>query len=91
MSRIDIRHDHDLPHARARKAVQEVANKLAERFEFHSHWEGDVLHFNRGGVEGAIELLPKQLRVTAHLGFLMSAFKGRIEEEIRRVLDERFG
>lgn len=91
MSQIDIRHSHSLSPARARQAVQEVADKLSERFEFQLRWEGDVLHFSRGGVDGAIELLPKHLRVTARLGFLMSAFKGRIEEEIRRVLDERFG
>jgi putative polyhydroxyalkanoate system protein len=28
--------------------------------------------------------------VTAKLGFLLSAMKGPIESEIRRVLDERF-
>jgi len=90
MSGIDIRHTHSLPHAKARKAVEEVAKKLAERFEFECAWEGDDLHFNRSGVDGKIALKPKELHVTAKLGFLVSAFKGPIEQEIRRVLDERF-
>jgi putative polyhydroxyalkanoate system protein len=88
---IDIRHAHSLPHAKARKAVEEVAKKLAERFDFEYGWDGDTLNFNRSGVDGKIALAPKELHVTAKLGFLVSAFKGRIENEIRRVLDERFG
>ena len=79
---IDIRHSHSLPHAKARKAVEEVAKKLAERFEFEYGWEGDDMHFSRSGVDGKIALLPKELQV--------SAFKAPIEKEIRRVLDERF-
>ena len=91
MSNIDIRHAHSLPPRKARKAVQEVAEKLAERFGIDYDWNGDTLNFTRSGVDGKIDLAPQSLRVTAHLGFLMSAFKGPIEAEIRRVLDERFG
>ncbi len=91
MSGIDILHSHSLTHAKARKAVEEVAKKLAERFEIEYEWDGDDLLFNRAGVDGRIALAPKQLHVTAKLGFLFSAFKGPIEHEIRRVLDERFG
>lgn len=91
MPNIDICHAHSLPHAKARKAVQEVADKLAERFDLDCRWEGETLHFARSGVDGKIDLAPKSLRVTANLGFLMSAFRGPIEKEIQRVLDERFG
>ena len=87
---IDIRHRHSLPLAQARKAVEEVAVKLGERFGMDYRWEGDVLHFKRSGVDGRIALTPRQLHVTAKLGFLLSAMKGPIEEEIRRVLAERF-
>lgn len=91
MPSIDIRHAHSLPHAKARKAVEEVADKLADRFGLDCNWDGDnTLHFARSGVDGRIDLGPKSLRVTANLGFLMSAFRGSIEAEIRRVLDERF-
>ena len=90
MSHIDIRHPHDLPAAQARKAVQEVADKLDARFGMQSRWEGDTLHFSRSGVDGHIALEPDSLHVTAQLGFLLSAMKGSIEQEIRRVLDEKF-
>lgn len=90
MSHIDIHHSHSLPHDQARAAVQEVADKLADRFGVDYRWQGDSLKFARGGVDGRIDLAPSSLRVTAKLGLLASAFKGPIEAEIRRVLDERF-
>src|SRR3546814_2018729 len=41
MSRIDIRHAHSLAPAKARAAVQEVAEKLAERFGVDYAWRSE--------------------------------------------------
>lgn len=90
MPGIDIRHKHSMPLPKARKAVEDVARKLAERFDLEYDWDGDDLNFSRSGVDGKIALEPKQLHVTAQLGFLLSALKGPIESEIKRVLGERF-
>ncbi|MCD9086921.1 polyhydroxyalkanoic acid system family protein [Stenotrophomonas sp. SY1] len=91
MSSIDIRHAHALPDDKARDAITEVAEKLRERFDVSTRWEGQMLHFTRSGVEGAIELLPGAVRVKAELGFLLSAMKGMVESEIQRVLTEKLG
>jgi len=91
MSSIDIRHAHSLPVDGARKAIEDVAAKLSERFGLQSNWVGDVLNFNGSGVDGAIELQPGQVHVTAKLGFLLSAMKGMGEGEIQRVLKEKLG
>lgn len=91
MASIDILHDHSKTPAQARKAVEDVARKLSERFDMDYSWVGETLKFSRSGVDGRIALLPKQLHVTADLGFLLSAMKGPIESEIRRVLSEKFG
>ena len=90
MSKIDIRHAHSLPKAKARKAIEDVANTLAEKFDMTYEWDGDVLNFSRSGVDGAIELAPKELHVHAKLGFLTAMFKDPIEGEIKRVLKEKF-
>lgn len=90
MPSIDIEHSHNKTHAQARKALESVAAKLAERFDMNYGWEGDTLKFKRSGIDGRIDLAPKKLRVTAQLGFLLSAMKSPIEAEIRRVLDEKF-
>jgi putative polyhydroxyalkanoate system protein len=91
MSSIDIHHPHNKTTGQARKAVEEVARKLEERFEMSYEWKGDTLNFSRSGVDGKIALLPDALHVTANLGFLLSVMKGPIESEIRRVLSEKFG
>ena len=90
MSKIDIRHPHSMPKAKARKAVEEVAKKLAEKFDMEYEWAGDTLNFSRSGVDGHIMLEPKGLHVHAKLGFLTAMFKDPIENEIKRVLQERF-
>ena len=90
MSRIDIRHPHSLPKAKARKAIEEVAKKLAERFQMECAWDGDILNFTRSGVDGQIELGKDDLHVHAKLGFLTAMFKEPIEGEIKRVLKEKF-
>ncbi|MFT3762080.1 MAG: polyhydroxyalkanoic acid system family protein [Pseudoxanthomonas sp.] len=90
MSSIDIRHPHNQSPEQARAAVEEVARKLADRFDFKYAWSGDTLGFNRSGVDGRIELEPQQLRVTAKLGFMLSMLQAPIEAEIRRVLEEKF-
>ena len=90
MASIDIQHPHSKTPAQARKAVESMAKKLAERFDMDYGWDGDTLNFSRSGVDGKIALLADKLRVTANLGFLLSAMKGPIEAEIRRVLSEKF-
>ncbi len=88
MSRIDIRHPHSLSKAKARKAVEDVARKLAEKFDMDYGWEGDTLNFSRSGVDGHIALGADDLHVHAKLGFLTAMFKEPIEGEIKRVLKE---
>ena len=90
MSRIDIRHPHSLSKAKARKAIEDVARKLAEKFDMDYGWEGDTLNFSRSGVDGHIVLGPDDLHVHAKLGFLTAMFKEPSEGEIKRVLKEKF-
>ncbi len=90
MPSIDIRHTHSKTPAQARKAIEGVAKKLAERFDVKYEWDGDTLNFVRSGVDGKIKLSPKTLHVTAKLGFMLSMLKDPIESEIKRVLSEKF-
>jgi len=90
MAGIDIQHKHSLPLAKARKGVEDVARKLAERFGFEYGWDGDEMHFKRPGVDGKIAVGKDDLHVTARLGMLLSALQGTVEKEIRKVLDEKF-
>jgi putative polyhydroxyalkanoate system protein len=91
VSHIDIHHPHGLPPAQARRAVEDVAARLSQRFGMECRWEGDALHFRRPGVDGRIVLAPGGLHVQAGLGALLAAMRAPIEREVRRVLADRFG
>ena len=90
MGDIDIRHPHSLPMPRARAALEEAVQRLSEKFDVKYAWDVDAVDFSRSGLDGRIQLAADELHLTAKLGFLLSAMKGPIESEVRRVLAERF-
>lgn len=89
MASIDITHQHSLPPEAARRAVEEAVVKLGQKLGVDYRWEGDILHFQRHGVDGRITMAPGQVHVAATLGLLFSALKGTVESELMRVLRER--
>lgn len=91
MPSIDIKRSHSRPLPEARKSVQRVAEHIAQKFDVSCEWDGNTLNFSRSGVDGHIEVNPRQVHVTAELGFLLMAIRGSVEREIHRYLDEEFG
>lgn len=89
MSSIEIRHRNELPPAQARVAVEQAVKSLGERLGLDYRWEGDVLHFTRPGADGRIALVPGEVQVDVRLGMMLSAMKGMVESELRRLLAER--
>ena len=90
MSHIDIVRKHTLSHEQARKAAEDVAAHLNERFNLNYRWEGDSLHFKRSGVDGRLDITELEVRVRAQLGLLMLAMRPLLEEQINRYLDKIF-
>ena len=91
MPSIEIKRTHSRPLPQAKQSVQRVADHIAEKFDVACAWEGNTLHFQRVGVDGHIKVTPRQIHVTANLGFLLMAIRGSVEREIHRYLDEEFG
>jgi putative polyhydroxyalkanoate system protein len=91
MAEITIVHKHALTHKKAREAAQKVAEKLAEEYDLEWEWEGEVLHFERSGVQGNLTLEPKQAEMFIKLGFLMSAFAPTIEAKVAENMKKVFG
>ena len=50
--------------------------------------DGDRVRFERTGVTGTLRVTPQRFELDATLGLLLGAFKGRIEAEITRQLDQ---
>jgi|APFre7841882724_1041349.scaffolds.fasta_scaffold118370_2 putative polyhydroxyalkanoate system protein len=91
MSTIELKRDHALGLRKARTAAQRVADEMAQEFGMTSKWHGNVLKFERTGVHGELKVGKDHVELHAKLGFLLAAFKHRIEDHVHRNFDEYFG
>ena len=91
MSDIKIRRVHALTPKHARAAAEKMSARLAEAFDMQFAWEGEVLRFQRSGVDGQLTLGHREVRIDAQLGFLLAMMKPKIEQSIHENLDQIFG
>jgi putative polyhydroxyalkanoate system protein len=91
MSDIDIHAYHTMDHDHARRAADELSRDLAEKFDIHYRWDGDVIHFQRAGIQGRIQVAEQEIRIQARLGLMLALLKGPIESEVCRYLTDEFG
>lgn len=90
MSDIKIRRSHDMPHDKARAAAEKMAKRLQKEFDLDYEWDGDVLVFERSGVNGELTVAPKHVEMEVKLGFLLKMMKPAIERNIHTNLDDIF-
>jgi putative polyhydroxyalkanoate system protein len=91
MPTIDIHAIHQMSHADACDAADELAGDLARKFGIDYGWDGHVIHFERPGANGSIRVGQNDIHVTAQLGFILMMLRNRIEDEIRHYLENHFG
>jgi putative polyhydroxyalkanoate system protein len=91
MSDIRIDKDHAMSFDEAREVAARWAEQAQEKFDMHCSYErgedADQLSFTRSGVSGTLTVTGERFELQAKLGFLLSAFRERIEAEIRKNLD----
>lgn len=91
MPDIHIHREHHLGFEEARKIGCAWAEKAEEKFDMDCTYEEgdtqDTLHFSRAGINGTLLVDAIQFEMKAELGFLLGAFKARIEAEIGEQLD----
>ena len=90
MSEINISRMHGKTLAEARKAAEHLAGELQDDLDMNYSWDGDVLNFQRTGVKGQLTLDKREVSIKIKLGFLLTAFKPVIEQEIHKFFDENF-
>ena len=91
MAAIDMCAHHTMNKEDAQEAADELAADLGRKFSIDYGWEDDEIHFQRPGVNGVISVGKEDIRIKAHLGFLLMMLKPRIEDEIVLYLQEHFG
>lgn len=91
MADIHIHRDHQLGFARARKVAFQWAEQAETDFDMACTYEEgsteDLVSFSRSGVSGTLAVTADRFELNAKLGFLLGAFKERIEGEIVKNLD----
>jgi putative polyhydroxyalkanoate system protein len=88
MSDILIRRSHTLSVADARSAAEKIAKQLQKDFDLDYEWDGNVLRFQRTGVDGELHVTSKEVRLEARLGMLLAFLRPRIEAEVHQILDK---
>ncbi len=91
MADISIVQEHKLTPKKAREAAQKVADVIADEYGLECEWDGDVLHFERNGVQGQLTLEKKKAEMFIRLGFLMSAFAPTIQAKVEENMKKVFG
>jgi putative polyhydroxyalkanoate system protein len=88
---IHITREHSLGLPQARKLAFKWAEAVEEKFDMECTYEegriADLVSFTRSGVNGELKVTKDSFELDARLGFLLGAFKDRIEGEIVKNLD----
>ena len=91
MADIHIERAHTLGLPAARKLAFQWAEQAEEKFDMACTYEegdtSDLVSFTRSGVNGTLKVTGDKLELDAKLGFLLGAFKDKIEGEIVKNLD----
>ncbi|MGH6637630.1 MAG: polyhydroxyalkanoic acid system family protein [Polaromonas sp.] len=91
MADIHIKREHALGLAQARKIAFKWAEQVEEQFDMACTYEEgkteDLVSFSRSGVNGTLVVTKDGFELNAKLGFLLGAFKHKIESEIVKNLD----
>jgi putative polyhydroxyalkanoate system protein len=88
---IHILRNHKLGLTEARKVAYQWAEQSEQGLQMACTYEEgaarDEVRFSRAGASGTLEITHDKFELNAKLGFLLGAFKGRIESEIVKNLD----
>jgi putative polyhydroxyalkanoate system protein len=92
MADIHIRREHQLGLNGARELATRWASQAENEFGMRCTPGSDAscheLRFDRSGVSGTLRVAADHFELEARLGFLLAAFKDRIEAEIEQNLDQ---
>jgi len=87
MAKLAIEQAHALPLDEVKKRLEEVANRLSEKYGIDAKWTGDrEAALKRTGVTGVIKILEDRVSVLLDISFALIPVKGKIQERIEREL-----
>ena len=91
MADIRIERQHGMNFSEARETAFKWVEQAEKKFDMACTYEegqaSDEVHFKRSGVTGTLNITANSFVLQAKLGFLLSAFKDKIEGEVVKNLD----
>lgn len=90
MADIHAHKKHNMTLDQAKQTAQRLAEQLQKEFQVDSEWQGNTLNFTRTGVKGKLDVTDTDVSLDISLGFMLKAFKGKIQAEIDKNFDKMF-
>ena len=87
MADISLERSHKLGLKGAHAAANQMADKLAEKFDLKGTWSGNTLNFSRPGVNGTLAVTETNMKLEVTLGFMLKMMKGPIERSVHEQLE----
>ncbi len=93
MATIEVRRNHTLSTADARKRAQDLATSFEQKLDLKWKWEGDRLVFSAPsgparGTHGSVEVSSASVVVKIDLPLMLRVVKGKVEAKVVEKLDK---
>jgi putative polyhydroxyalkanoate system protein len=87
MPKLEIQQSHNLPLAEVKQRLQDLQNKMAEKYGISGTWISErEASVKRTCVTGKITCDENNVRIFLDLSFALAPLKGKIEDRIRQAL-----
>lgn len=90
MADIDIRQPHSYSKDDAKKRVEIMLNKMAERMKVKAEWSGDAAKLS-GPAKGTVTVSDADVHVEIKLPLAMKMMKGMVNEQVQKGLNKALG
>ena len=88
MAQFRMTKPYTMPKDQLREAAEGLAQSLEKQHGVRSRWDGDSVSIRGAGVDGKLSFHDGLIDVSVKLGLLASAFKGILQSEVQRYLDD---
>ena len=89
MPRINLSRQHSIPPETLRQRIGVVEAKLRDQYKANTNWVDDsTLQVDGPGVKGKVAFDAHSVAIDLDLGFMLSPFKGKLEEGLSKELDK---
>jgi putative polyhydroxyalkanoate system protein len=92
MARVNVSQDHDKTEDEVREIVNGVTDDLENRYGIIPNWQGEnLVKFKRIGVSGQLRISKNEVTIDLDIGFLFSAYAGKIKSELSTMMAKKLG